>query len=346
MDFLNYTPFEPMRFESLDINDDPFQVVILRGTFDIIPNAQLRPASVQEPIVLTDEFYQELNTSSIRFESDLAPYKPRSDIIVNANAISPGGKPLQHWLVGVQVGKLQKRLLVTGARYWYHHFVGGWKIGNPEPCTEVPIKYEYAYGGQWRYKEESGVCEENPVGVGYVNKKYLSKSQPLPAPRVMSPHDSEMELGESYKPEGLSVITKSWLPRRAQAGTYDEQWLKERHPYLPKDFDYAFYNSAHPSLIYDGYLKGDEAIVLQNLHPQHSTLNFYLPNCEVLLFLGYSDGKAGMCKLNLDTLHLEVAANRAYLVWRGQLPVVEKLRTIEARVIIPDSHQQGRGNGR
>lgn len=346
MDFYNYTPFEPMRFESLDINDEPFQVVILRGTFDIKPNAPLQPVVEQEPIVLADEFYEELNTSSVRFESDLAPYKPRSDIIINATAFAPGGKPLSHWVVGAQVGKLQKRLLVTGPRYWHHHFAGGWKITDPEACVEVPVKYEYAYGGQWQHDEESGVLEENPVGLGYVNKKYLDKSQPLPAPRVMSPANPVMELGKNYKPEGLSVITKSWLPRRAQAGTYDDRWLKERHPYLPKDFDYTFYNCAHPDLIYDGYLKGHEQVVLQHLHPQHPLLRFYLPNCEVLLFLGYADGKAGMCRLNLDTLHIEVAANRAYLVWRGQLPAGERLKALEARAMITDSQQQGSGNGR
>jgi len=346
MDFYNYTPFEPIRFESLDINDDPFQVVILRGTFDIVPNAPLRPTVAQEPIVLTDEFYQEPNTSSVRFESDLAPYKPHSDVIINATAYAPGGKALSHWMAEVQVGKAQKRLLVTGPRYWKHHFVGGWKISDPEPCAEVPLKYEYAYGGQWQYEEESGVCEENPVGAGYVNKKYLDKSQPVPAPRVMAPNDPVMELGKSYKPAGLSVITKSWLPRRQYAGTYDDRWLNERHPYLPKDFDYAFYNGAHPDLIYNGYLKGDEAVVLQGLHPVHEILRFYLPNCEVLLFLWHAGGKTGMCKLNLDTLHLEVAANRAYLVWRGQFQAGETLNALEARAIIPDPRQTETGHGR
>lgn len=346
MEFYNYTPFAPMRFESLDVNDAPFQVVILRGTFDIIPNAALRPALDQEPIVLTDEFYQQPNTSSVRFESELAPYKPRSDIIINATAYAPGGKALPRWQIGVQVGKREKRLLVTGSRHWQHHLVGGWKISDPEPCTEVPIKYENAYGGQWQKEEEGGVCEENPVGVGYVNKKHLDKSQPVPAPRVMSPDDPVMELGKYYRPEGLSVITKSWLLRRQYGGTYDEQWLNERHPYLPGDFDYAFYNCAHPDLVYEGYLRGNEAVVLHRLHPEHEILRFGLPNCEALIVLHYADGKTGLCKLNLDTLHLEVAVNRAYLVWRGQFQAKATLRGLEAQVIVPDARQKEMGHGR
>jgi hypothetical protein len=339
MEFRNYTPFVPIMFESLDVNDTPFQTVVLRGTFKVSPDAPLKPVPDQQPLVLADEFYNEPNTSSVRFESDLAPYKPCSDIVINATAYAPGKKALPGWIVSAQVGQLQKQLLVTGPRHWKHHFVGGWKISDPEPCTEVPIQYEHAYGGQWRHEEEAGVCEENPVGVGFVNKKYLDKNQPVPAPRIMSPDDLIVELGKPHKPEGFSVITKSWLPRRRHAGTYDDQWLKERHPYLPKDFDYAYYNGAHPDLIYNGYLKGDEGVVLKRLHSEHETLRFYLPNYQVGLLLRYHNGSMAKCKVALDTLHLDVHANRAYLVWRGQFQVGAPLRVLEARMTIPSSQQ-------
>lgn len=344
MEFRNYTPFAPLTFESLDMNNNPFQVVILRGTFNIIPNAPLQPVSEQQPIVTTDEFYGELNTSSVRFESDLAPYKPRSDIIINANAYAPGGKALAQWLVSVQVGKLQKRLLVTGSHYWEYQFITGWKISEPEPCMEVPIKYEYAYGGQWQHEERAGVYEENPVGVGYVNLKYWDKTKPIPAPRIMSPNDPIIELGKNYKPEGLSVITKSWLPRRQYGGTYDEQWIREYHPQLPKDFNYAYYNCAHPDLIYDGYLQGNESITLTQLHPRHETLCFSLPGYKVGLLLRYLNGSMAIGKVALDTLHIDVPAHRAYLVWRGQFDVGEPLRVLEARMLLPNQQQPGKAN--
>jgi hypothetical protein len=175
------------------------------------------------------------------------------------------------------------------------------------------------------------VCEENAVGMGCVNKKYLDKGKPVPAPRIMSPDDLIVELGKTHAPEGFSTITKSWRQRRKHAGTYDEQWLQERHPYLPADFDYAFYNCAHPDLICDGYLKGNETIVLKHLHPQHETLRFSLPDYTVGLVLHYVNGARAACTMNLDTLHLDVPANRAYLVWRGQFQVGEPLQALEAR---------------
>jgi len=334
MEFRNYTPFVPLTFESLDVNQNPFQVVILRGSFTIIPNAPLKPSPDQQPLVTTDKFYGEPNTSSVRFESDLAPYKPNSDIIINAHAHAPEGKASPQWLVSVQVGTLHKRLLITGARYWNYHFMRGWNISAPEPCTQVPIQYEYAYGGQWQHEQQTGVYEHNPLGKGYVNLKYWDKSQPIPAPCVMSPDDPVTELGKNYKPEGLSALTKSWLPRRQYGGTYDEQWLNQRHPKLPQEFNYAYYNCAHPDLIYAGYLHGDESVVLTQLHPQHQTLRFTLPGYRIGLLLRYLNGSMAFAQVVLDTLHVEVPTQRAYLVWRGQFDVGEPVRVLEARMLL------------
>jgi len=321
MEFRNYTPFAPITFESLDVNDTPFQVVVLRGTFKIFSDAPLKPVPDQQPLMSADEFYVQPNTSSVRFESDLAPFKPRSDIVINATAHAPRGRALASWIVSAQVGQLQKQLLVTGPRYWRHHIVSGWRISDPEPCVEVPIRYESAYGGQWQHEEEAGVCEENPVGMGYVNRKHLDKSKPLPAPRIMSPDDLIIELDKGHKPEGFSAITKSWLPRRKYGGTYDEQWLKKRHPYLPEDFDYSYYNCAHPDLIYNGYLKGNESVVLKRLHSKHDTLKFSLPAYRVGAAITDKDDYRYGALGNLDTVYMDVEQMRVYLVWRITLPL-------------------------
>ena len=323
MEFRNYTPFAPMTFENPDVEDNSFQVVILRGTFNVIPDAPLQPARDQEPLTTSDEFYDHPNTSSVRYESDLVPYKPRSDIIFNATAYAPGGRALPSWIAGIQVGRKQKSLLVTGPRYWKHYLVSGWKACAPEPCTEVPIRYEHAYGGQWQHGEEAGVCEENPVGVGYVNKKYLDRSQLLPAPRIMSPDDLILELGKNYKPEGFSAIAKSWLPRRKYGGTYDEPWLQQRRPKLPKDFDYAYYNGAHPDLIYDGYLKGDEAVALKHLHSQLQILKFSLPAYRVGAVITDKDDYRYGALGNLDTVYMDIEKMRVYLAWRITLPLYQ-----------------------
>jgi hypothetical protein len=53
--------------------------------------------------------------------------------------------------------------------------------------------------------------------------------------------------------------------------------MKERHPLLPADFSYRFFNGAHPDLQVGGYLRGDEEVDLLNVCSEASRLHFQLP---------------------------------------------------------------------
>ncbi len=337
MDFINYTPFTPMTFEFVDLADDPFQAVVLKATFKIEADTALVPLPDQQPIVDSDVFYGQPHQSSVRFANDLAPFKSCADIIINATAYPPGGKPNTHWAVSAQVGDIHKALAVTGPRYWRHHLLRGWTISDPELCEKVPIRYEHAYGGSWEAGKHSGVCDQNPVGVGHVNPKRINISEPVPAPRIMNPDDPIFKIGKPHRPEGFSVINCSWQPRLAHAGTYDDKWQKERHPKRPLDFNSAYYNCAHPDLILDDYLQGDEKIVLQHLHPTHEKLCFFLPGYRIACAITDQAGFRYGALANLDTLHLEVDEMQALLVWRITLPLLEDgIEKIETRMIRSD----------
>ncbi|MGH7455396.1 MAG: DUF2169 domain-containing protein, partial [bacterium] len=141
-------------------------------------------------------------------------------------------------------------------------------------------------------------------------------------------------LDQRPAPQGLGSIAKSWLPRRKLAGMYDEKWKKERWPKLPVDFNFAYYNSAHPDLICQSYLKGNERIQLEGLHP-NGTLRFALPAYRVFLLLRFCDGMMMPAPLFLDTLLIDVPENKAYLTWRFALGLERPLRVIEARLTAP-----------
>ena len=104
---------------------------------------------------------------------------------------------------------------------------------------------------------------------------------------------------------------------------------------MPEDFSFAYHNAAHPDMIYDGYLEGDEKIVLHRLHPDCETLRFFLPGYRVGLLVRYMSGAMAAAKIELDTLCVETEENRAYLVWRGQFDESEKTRVVEARMTVP-----------
>lgn len=321
MQLRNRTPLAPLTFQSLDLADEPFQVVVVKGTFDIVKGTPLQLSAEQEPLRTGDVYWVPHAASSLRWEDDLAPFKPRADIVVNAVAYAPGGRPAREWLAGLTVGALTKRVLVTGPRVWTHAPLVGWALGPPEPAVEVPLRYERAFGGRVERDGRIEVHQENPVGVGFVDRGRLDPSRPIPAPTILCPDGRLPVLGEPYPVEGLSALGKPWLPRRARAGTFDAAWAAARHPRLPHDFNAAFYNCAHPGLIHDGWLRGDEEVRLERLHREHEILTFRLPALTVAAAITDRDGYRYGSPARLDTLTLDAERLRAWLTWRVTLPL-------------------------
>ncbi|NJO16600.1 MAG: DUF2169 domain-containing protein [Thioploca sp.] len=335
--FRNFTPFPPLQFESRDEQRRDFGVVVLRGTFEIRNYQTLFLLQEQEPLIMADVYHGEPGKSSLWKEGNLAPYKPKTDIHINAIAHAPEGKPLPQWNVAVKVGKIQKQLLVMGPRYWYQE--RGWRLTEPQPCLQVPIRYEQAYGGIY----QQAVYQENPVGLGYIPSKTveMTTSTPLPAPQIMSPDEPITEWGKIYKPEGLGPLAPAWQPRVAYAGTFNAVWEKTRWPDLPEDFRFDFYNSAHPDLIYPGFVEGDETIELRNLSATER-LQFKLPGFTLGLLVRWEDGEIAPMPVRLDTIHIEVPEMRVYLTWRGIFPVEEAIRVLEVRMRRTGEVEDGR----
>ncbi len=179
MQFSNYTPFSPLVFSSEDVDRRLHHVIVLRGTFAIEPDRPLRPLVEQEPVVLTDRYRGEIGRSSLVLESDLAPFKPRTDITIEATAYAPGGRPQPSWLVRAQVGRLERILRVTGPRR-FRHGSEGWLLDEPEPCLGVPLTYELAFGGAQRVDDVEHVDERNPVGRGWIARRVRPRAGRAP----------------------------------------------------------------------------------------------------------------------------------------------------------------------
>ncbi|WP_447753855.1 DUF2169 family type VI secretion system accessory protein [Pseudomonas nicosulfuronedens] len=110
MRFENTTPFNAMCFTGLDLKDKEFRVVVLKVAYRLKLSGDRVGAFVAElmlekvpPLCMKDNYFGEVNRSSVREESDLAHYKPRCDVIVNGHAHAPNGLPAIHWNIRLKV---------------------------------------------------------------------------------------------------------------------------------------------------------------------------------------------------------------------------------------------------
>ena len=321
MDFINQTPFQPLPFESIDLEGEPFFTIAVRGTFKIVNGEALRPLPEQEEVIYADTYYGDTSKSSLHWPNDLAPFKPNADIHVIGTARAAKQEPATSWKVKVNVGKLSSAIEVHGPRKWFYDNAGGWMLTEPLPCTEVDLRYELASGGTWGDAEEGDFSETNPLGRGCCNLKKLDKADTFLAPQILAVGQSIPPLGDTYPAAGFAPLPPSWIQRRQHAGTYDQEWEDNRHPLSPEDFKFDFYNAAHPDLIYPGYLKGDEKVELEGLLAS-GTLSFSLPDYDLGAVLtdkgDYSFGGIG----ELDTLQIDVEGMKVYLVWRVTVPLL------------------------
>ena len=332
--FRNFTPFPPLQFESRDEKRRDFGVVVLRGTFRIEPGKPLRLEQAQEPLVMADEYHGEPGRSSLKRESNLAPYKPRTDVHVTADAYAPTGRPAPLWLVSVEVGEIKKELLVTGDRAWRFSALRGWRLTEPNLVARVPLIYELAYGGPSGDGPEDEPFAANPVGVGHRRPTPADVGRALPAPQVLTVEASLPRLGEPTTCEGFGPTAPSWQPRLGKAGTFNVVWEKTRWPDLPEDFQFAFYNSAHPDLVYPRFVRGDEPVTLTHLAPG-PPITFSLPGFELALLLRFQDGQLVPAPVALDTIHIDMHERKVFLNWRGIFPLAKPIRVLEVRMRAP-----------
>ena len=329
MQLINETPFSPFVFETLGPQDQPWHVVLCRGTFDIRPDGQMAASGEQHPAVLADKYRTGPLISSVENDTDLTPFKAATDITLNAVAHASKNQPASDWLINLQIGTLKNTLRAVGPRFWQFTLLRGWCLTAAEPVCQIPIQFEYAFGGKYRNADDEEVCfEENPVGRGFADSKHADRDQLIPAPQFELPSEPINRFGKLYRPAGWGPIAKHWLPRRNLCGTADDAWKASRWPLRPLDFDFRYYQSAPSGLIYPGYLQGNEKIHLSGLHP-HRDINSRLPGVVPKIFAMQKNNLITVESMRLDTLHIDTTINQASLTWRLSFPKTSDLNVVQ-----------------
>lgn len=281
---------------------------IIKGSFDLLPDKKTVP-SKEQVFPSGDMLYED--TVSIFYSSDFSYFKPQSDLLLVGNAYATEGNPATKTRVTFQVGSKSKSLAIFGNRYWQKDLTS---FTHPESFITMELRYENSFGGIDYNK--------NPIGKGFCSTQESNDSNLRQLPNIETLDQLVFSPNHSPEPAGFAPLHAMWQERYSKLGCYDGNWSKEQWPWFPKDFDWGHFNAAPPDMQVEGYLKGDETLFFENLHPQHSTYHSQLPEIKIRLFLNeLQKSTENMLfrevPMKLDTLWVDMETEKLVLVWRG-----------------------------
>jgi len=428
MEFRNLTPFDALCYGALDPDDDEHTVIAMKVGYQLVrqPDGRWDAIVMDEepaPLCMADEFWGEPGESSVKQESDLAPFKPRCDVLVSGQAGAPGGHPSAQWETRLRVSVPQaaatsaepdmpqplnplmgltneqlsrwrrdreraalqpvpagphervlfdKRLMILGPhRLPYRRLLPGHGRTRPEPIAALPLRWEYAFGGRSHVANSADptaepwlneVCFSNPLGTGWREARELRMARkarhrrertlagpqivlpgaPLAKPVIVSHPKGEQtaarmaEIAARYgvSPVGYGPLGRAWAPRLAFAGTYDQAWLDERHPGLPDDIDFSYWNGA-PQDQQTDYLPPSFRVQAWNLGLHDQTgghIDVTLPGHRPFLLLRMASGVMLPMPMVTDTVMLDTDTMTLMLTHRSWIPAgTPPVRALEAR---------------
>lgn len=321
MDLLNSTGMLAGYTMGMKPDGRELLVVAVKGTF-VIPKqgepAQL--AAQQIPLIEADTFTGEPGFSAPSYEVDYAPIKHRCDVLLNGSAYTPQDRPTDRVQVGLKLGSMIKTFVVTGHRFWD----AGLTIapGQPAEFDVMPISYDHAFGGLDNFhedKEKHTAYMQNPIGKGYHSNLSSSLVDKAPMPNTEAVNQSITRPDGTYQPMAFGPVGRGWSSRLNHAGTYDQDWIDNTFPFLPADFNEAYYQAA-PEDQQIPYPRGGEEVVMVNLTPEGRTA-FNLPSVEVPVVFFRKKGEKHETKAVIDTIVIEPDKGVFTLTWRASLPL-------------------------
>jgi hypothetical protein len=317
MDTDNRTPFEVTEFLSGEHASNLKVTVAVKGTFRLVDRAPCEPEVDQLPFSGDVTFMDDLGRGPA-WMSDLVPFKPHSDFFILGSYHAPGGVPVSEGLGGFSFGPFRKDLLFLGPRHAVPVLGGGRLVSAPEPMTSVPLRWELSFGGLDDARNPLGRgldLEEGPDGKARIEMPQIE----WPDRRVRHPNDRP-------PPANFAPLPASFLERARKFGTRDRRWAVSRAPLPPKDYDPSHHNVAPSDQQGGNYPRGDEALVLRNLHPSIPELTTALPGVRIRAGLLRRAGEsATMAEVTmvLDTVIAMPDDDHLVLLWRGTVPLAD-----------------------
>lgn len=322
MELLNATGMQAGYTLGMEPSGREHLVVAVKGTFNIPASGKEAALAEQQiPLVEADTFTGEPGHSAPVYEADYPLRKPRCDVLLLGSAYSPNGKPVERVQVGLKIGPITKTFNVIGDRLW--------QVGNTIqpgsqilPFEQIPITYDRAFGGVDDFHSDPSKHSAymiNPIGRGYHSELDGLLVDGTPMPNTEEIKRSVDNPDGDYLPMSFGPVGRGWTPRLQYAGTYDQDWLDNVFPFLPKDFREDYFQAA-PADQQMPYPSGGEEVLLLNLTPEGRT-SFRLPNVDVPVVFFRKKGERSEINGTIDTIVLEPDKGTFTLTWRASIPL-------------------------
>jgi uncharacterized protein YjbI with pentapeptide repeats len=317
-------------FESSGQPDDA-TTDALTATFFVRAEFRLRHGEAAEPIterpiVCSGDVPHAEARQGLAYPTDYVPYKPLGEWMAIGTAHNAGWGDRHKFGARVRIGDHAKLVDVVGDRSWQPTLLR-WEPGPAAAIAAVPLTYDRAWGGP--------AHAANPLGRGQAGDAMHN----LEIPGAWVDSRSSPAL-----PAGFGPLPSTWAQRKQWMGKYNARWIRDHWPWLPPDFDVRFFMAAPEDQWVDGYFRGDEPIVLEQMHPVHAVYQSRLPGVRARCFVSQRSG-AGAAErpghwgdelhfrevpLHLDTVWIDADQEKLVLAWRGHLPVASlKLLDVE-----------------
>lgn len=326
MELLNATGMQAGYTLGMQPDGRELLVVAVKGTFTIPkPGAQTQLAEEQIPLVEADTFTGEPGFSAPLYEVDYAPRKPYCDVLLVGSAYAPEGKPSDCVQVRLKLGAVDKRFNVFGDRLWKsrHDRIS---ISSTSQFTVMPITYDRAFGGTDNFHPDETkhtAYMPNPIGKGYHQELLDVLVDGTPLPNIEEMDKPIKKPDDLYRPMAFGPLGRGWEPRLKFAGTYDDHWLADVFPFLPADFNEAYYQAAPLDQQIPSPTGGEE-VVLENLTPDGFT-TFHLPKVDVPIVFFRKHGDKHETQGVIDTLVIEPDKGLFTMTWRATLPLKKNI---------------------
>lgn len=334
MELINATRMTAGYTMGLEPSGRELLVVVVKGTF-VLPRTgeAVRLADDQLPLVMADTFSGEPGFSAPVHEADFAPRKPACDVLLLGSAYAGAGSEVRRRRVTFGVGPMQKTIEVVGPRTWQVS-ARGVTASRPEHFPRLPLSYDVAFGGTDRRGADPSAHDayaDNPVGRGWFKHRHADGMDGAPLPSTEEPGQPITDPHGSYRPMAFGPLARAWPARARYAGTYDQRWLDDDFPFLPRDFDERHYQSAPP----DQQIPlphGPLEVVLSGLTPDGER-RFTLPCFEAPVHVFPKRGEREDHVASIDTIVFEPDAERFTMTWRLARPLKKSLHEV-AQVLV------------